>query len=451
MDCFKNCCSGDASTIDNKQINITKYDTNNITEDNINDYSFSALLDNNNNINNSMNEDENDNEINIKLNELKREKRLLQRSIENMQEKLDAVKKVYNNQLAELERKKTDLEFAQNQLAIIQNKIKSVPKDYKTQIAELEQKNTDLDKQILEHQNEIQEQNNNINQNNNALSQLNKQIALGRKKYLNSRRNFRIGYLDIKISEEKEEEIQCRMELAKKLHEMTMNKYNKSQMEKEESLRLLQQEWDKKKNEIQEFEKKIVEITKNMKKLTNTENELKNNIKALNEKKLQVEQEANDIKNTINLDKEIKSSLLMLQKQNNELEESIIERQKNIEQLKEDCQNYEKENQQLVRKNNYFKCKQYEGGRVLLRELKGQPFYEQQHGKEKKKIIFLDKNGQQLTDINTINKNINEQNFNSVALYKKNSEKAYTKINTESDINNNSEIFLAHQLSQHTF
>ena len=79
-------------------------------------------------------------------------------------------------------------------------------------------------------------------------------------------------------------------------------------------------------------------------------------------------------------------------------------------------------------------------------KLTDKPFYEQQRGKEKKKIIFLDKNGQQLKDINIIKQNIKDKNFNSVALYKKNNTEAYTKINTESDINNNSEIFLAQQL-----
>ena len=156
MNCFKNCCGNDANIEKEKKNEIT---TNNII--NSNNIISSQTLDRN--IDNLI-KNENDNEINIELNELKEQKRLLQRSIEKKREEFVAVNKEYKEQIAKLERKKTELDLTQNQLAIIQNKIKSVPKDYKTQIAELEQKNTDLDKQILEHQNEIQEQNNNINQ-----------------------------------------------------------------------------------------------------------------------------------------------------------------------------------------------------------------------------------------------------------------------------------------------
>ena len=259
MDCFKNCCSGDASV-----------------------------------------ENENDNKININLGKLKQE----EKTIKTMQENLNAVKKEYDEQIAKLEQKKTDLDCTQNQLAIIQDEIKSATAKYNNQLAELEQQKSDaqleqqksdLDEQILAKKSQIQEYSQIINNNNNELSQLQEQIELKTEVYENSRLDVHSRNIYIKKEKEENNKIQYNIKSKKKLHEINMNKYKKAETEKEAFLRSLKQEWDKKNNEIQEFEKKIVERKANMQKLKEDEERLTNNIKVLDKKELQVKQETNNI------------------------------------------------------------------------------------------------------------------------------------------------------------
>ena len=243
-------------------------------------------------------------------------------------------------------------------------------------------------------------------------------------------------------------------------------------------------------------------------KISNQEYEkLQNDIKSLSAAKSKFEIEANNIQNTIKLHKEecekLKLSLSMGWKQNKELEKTILERQKHAEQL--DQNNHLKEEDLKLKMQEKIKELEIENNvsldiigkkkaasndknfimhKLNKFELKANEEIVQQHKKDerkayindkrqffgnmkpdkgeinnstytreqkygkdtlKEKIIFLDKNGKQINDVEIIRQNYDR--FGSAMLYKQNesNKDIYEHFNEEKDFENNCEIFLAHQ------